>query len=240
MLNFTTFATEHKLLVSMRFFIFAYVVIFFLFSCEKESKTHDFKPINDTIQLAKNKPIIHAIGISLNEESAGFVKDWKEFQAFDTALRPYFAITQSNALLNASNLSQKAELLLESVRQPELQQPATISRFNLLTTECKRLADMADIKAIQPKEVTLQIQKIIEAYSALNAKLNSIVDIKKKEAEVQIDPDFQRILQKTPTLDTLTQTHTARPTVGKNQPLHPEKVNRLRQQKRSALLPKKR
>lgn len=184
--------------IKMKVFYWYFIIILLVVSCTKTKQQSDFKPVNDASLMAKNKPEINAIGVVLNDESASFVKDWVAYQEFDKTISPFYAITQSAALQNAVNLSQKADFLMESVRQPELQQPATLSRFNLLATECKRLADMADIKAITPEEVRQQIRKVLDAYSSVNAKINSLFYIKKMESELQLDPDFQKVLRQNP------------------------------------------
>lgn len=178
-------------------------VMILMYSCQSKSEKNDFKPVNDTLKLAKNKPIINAIGVVLNEESVAIVENWKEFQDFDQEISTYYAITPSAALLNAVSLNQKAESLLESIRQPELNNPSTLSRFNLLVTETKRLADMSTIKSLQPQEINSQIRKVLDAYSGVNAKLNAVFHVRKMENDVRLDPDFQRILNQPPRKDTV-------------------------------------
>jgi hypothetical protein len=91
-----------------------------------------------------------------------------------------------------------ASKLKDSLHFDILQSESVVSRFNLLDSECKRFADMSTITAIKPAEVSAQIKKILEAYSGINAKLNSVFAIDLMESEIQLDPDFQAILSRLP------------------------------------------
>jgi|GEM_PF-2235748 len=181
----------------MRTLFFLINILFFLFSCTQNQKKIDQDTSPDTL-IVQNKRNINAIGVTLNTEAQNFVKDWVEYVQFDTFITRFYAISNSEALHNAKDLSKMAGKLKDSLHFDILQSESVVSRFNLLDSECKRFADMSTITAIKPAEVSAQIKKILEAYSGINAKLNSIFVIDLMESEIQLDPDFQAILKQLP------------------------------------------
>lgn len=177
-----------------------FVIALISVSCKKNTLKTDNQQQKDTI-VVQNKRNINSIGYVLTPEAQEYVKDWEELQKFDAFITKYFAISNSDALQNAKELSELAFDLKDSNRFELLQDPSVAARLNILDTECKRLADMATITAIKPEEVSAQIKKILEAYSAVNSKFNSVLEIKDLESEIHLDPDFLAILSDVPEAD---------------------------------------
>jgi len=184
----------------MRNLFFLLNILFFLFSCTQNEKIIDQDTSPDTI-IVQKKRNINAIGVTLNPEAQIFIKDWAEYVQFDTFITRFYAISNSEALNHAKDLSRMAGKLKDSLHFDFLQSESVVSRFNLLDSECKRLADMYTITAIKPAEVSAQIKKILEAYSGINSKLNSVFAIESMESEIQLDPDFQTILNQLPEVE---------------------------------------
>jgi hypothetical protein len=176
-------------------------ILVLLVSCNGNGPKPETTETADTLAVVPNKRNINAIGMTLSPEAQEFVKDWTQYVQFDTFITRYFAISNSEALNNAKDLSKMATELKDSIHFDILQTESVATRFNILDNECKRLADMSNITAITPDEVSLQIKKILEAYSGVNAKLNSVLAVENLETELHLDPDFQAILTQTPEED---------------------------------------
>ena len=166
-------------------------------SCQKQKKTIGPQlNIKDTTQIGEKRNISN-IGIGLHYNAKKEVENWKEYNLVDAMLTRYFAISNAEALSNAKELSGLVTHLKDSIRDEKLNIPPLKARINVLHNECMRLNDMAIIPAISPEEVSIEIKKILEAYSAFNAKLNSIYAVNKIETELELDPDFIKILNDT-------------------------------------------
>ena len=180
----------------MRIYVFLFFTILFASCQQNKSDVLDVETKDSVVVL--NKKNINSIGVVLTPEAHEFTKDWVEYQQFDSFIMRFYAISNSEALQNSKDLSKMATQLKDSIRFTILQSQAVATRFNILESECKRLADMSSITAIKATEVSQQIKNILEAYSAVNAKLNSVLDIENLESELQLDPDFMSILNQVP------------------------------------------
>lgn len=169
----------------------------FVFSCSKQTKKSDTETsVSDTIKQSDKKNI-NSIGVSLRPNTKKEIAGWKEYQLVDAILTNYYAISNAEALSNAQELSSLVISLKDSIRNKKLMTPSVNARINILHNECQRLNDMASIPAITPKEVTATITNILEAFSGLNAKLNTLYAVRDMENELDLDPDFQKILNDT-------------------------------------------
>lgn len=179
------------------YFVLLLFSLVFVISCTKPAKKSDTKTsISDTINQSDKKNI-NRIGISLRPNTKKEIANWKEYQLVDAILTNYYAISNAEALINAQELSSLVINLKDSIRNEKLMTPSVNSRINILHNECLRLNDMASIPAITPEEITATVTNILEAFSSLNAKLNSLYAIRNIENELELDPDFQKILNDT-------------------------------------------
>ena len=64
------------------------------------------------------------------------------------------------------------------------------ARINILYNETLRLADMTTIPAIKADEVHQQTEKIIDAFSAVHAKINTVLSKKRFEDEIGVEITF--------------------------------------------------
>ena len=80
----------------------------------------------------------------------------------------------NEALLNSVELSVLAQQLRDSIRVEKLNIPEVKIRLNVLYTETLRLADMSTIPTITEQLVAKENNNIIEAFSALNLKINNM------------------------------------------------------------------
>ncbi|HIP48322.1 MAG TPA: hypothetical protein EYG92_05075 [Lutibacter sp.] len=150
-------------------------------------------PSIDTIKsiLKKNKKIKRIV---LKSNTKKELKNWKEYQLVDEILSKFNSISNEEALSNAKELSEFVTHLKDSITDKRLKSPPLKSRINILHNECLRLNDMAEIPAISTEEVSAEIDNIFEAYNAFNAKLNDIFKVRNMENELELDPDFESIL----------------------------------------------
>lgn len=158
------------------------IFIFLLFSCKKnEQKAEDSalnKPIRSSMIKAEN-PIVQ-----LNPASKELTDSWPEYQRFDDLIGQYEEISMNEALLNSVELSVLAQQLKDSIRVEKLNIPEVKIRLNVLYTETLRLADMSTIPTITEKLVAEENSNMIDAYSALNLKINNMNRREKLNSEI--------------------------------------------------------
>jgi len=161
------------------------IVIFSINACKKNEFANTK---NDTVALDTTKiedqKNIRSIGETLLPESKKKTTNWVEYQQLDELLTGFYSISPSEALNLSKELSTITQQLKDSVKIDRFKQPDIQIRINVLNNNVLRLNDMASIPAINPKEVNEEIQKILEAFSALNSKINNITNQEKLEAEL--------------------------------------------------------
>jgi len=137
----------------------------------KEQKTEEE---NNSIPMESStikseKPITR-----LNSKSEELVATWAEYQKFDELITQYQEISMNEALLNSVELSELALQLRDSIRVEKLDLPEVKIRLNVLYSETLRLADMSTIPTITEALVAQENNNVIDAYSALNLKINNM------------------------------------------------------------------
>jgi hypothetical protein len=180
----------------LRFILFI-SLLSLIFSCQRKTIENESTIVVDSIEVTSEK-IINAIGITLSPQAKQFTSQWEEYKQFDSFILQYYAISKSDAMLNAESLSSLASALTEKVPENYLNEPATQARFNILDSECKRLEDMSHIPVITDTEVKEQVTKVLNAYAAVNAKINTVFSVKDLQDEINLDPDFVALLKQHP------------------------------------------
>jgi len=122
--------------------------------------------------------------VPLNPKSKELVAPWPEYQKFAEFVGQYHEITMSDALLNSAELSVMAQQLKDSIRVESLKIPSIKMRLNVLYSETLRLADMATIPTITEAAVLKENNNVIQAFSALNLKINTINSMEKLNEEI--------------------------------------------------------
>jgi len=184
------------------YILFLSFLVLLLTTCKKQTSLVVEDAIEDTLQVEQKKTI-SSIGESLSPKAKSALKSWEEYQLVDQLLTRYYAISNAEALSNAVELSDLTQHLKDSIRDKQLETPSVRARLNLLYSESKRLEDMVEIPSIKPEEVVEEIKKILDAFSAVNAKFNSVYAVTELENELDLDPDFQAMIQ-TPSEETIT------------------------------------
>jgi len=148
------------------------IAISILFSCNNLNSKKDLNSDENKKQTSNIKTN-HTI-VGLTPKAQKMIQNWKEYQNINEYIQQYQQISINNSLLNAKHLSDLAQQLKDSISIEKLNIPSVKIRLNVLYNETLRLADMATINQITETEVIQENNNIINAYSALNIKLNNI------------------------------------------------------------------
>ncbi len=169
---------------------FLILLIFFCASCIKSEGNSNNNNLDniDSIQIDDKKEISN-IGETLLPESKKKVENWHEYQQLDQLLTNFYSISTNEALNLSQELSTTTKQLKDSLKIDRFKEPDVLIRINVLHNSALRLADMATIPNIDVKEVKVETKKILNAYSALNAKINNITKQEKLETELK---DFEK------------------------------------------------
>jgi len=162
-------------------FIFLFLISSVL-SCNKSISKKKQEIVRDSL-ISSTSKLNHPIA-KLNNKAMTLVANWDEYQNIDELLKQYQNISANLALLNAKELSVLARQLKDSIRVERLKIPSVKIRLNVLHNETLRLADMETIPSITEDEVTEENKNILNAYSALNLKINNIVNQENLNEEV--------------------------------------------------------
>ncbi len=136
---------------------------------EKKAEEEKAPVLIESSVIKSEKPITR-----LNSQSEELIGTWPEYQKFDELVSQYNEISMSDALLNSQELSELAKQLRDSIRVEKLNIPEVKIRLNVLYSETLRLADMSTIPTITEDLVTVENNNVINAYSALNLKINNM------------------------------------------------------------------
>jgi hypothetical protein len=155
-----------------------FLILFLLFStitaC-KNAKKNKAETQLETTKVTTEFKITNSLGETLNKDSRNLVEDWPEYKELDEIITNYYTITNDDALLKAKDLSNYAQQLRDSIRIDILDRSDVKIRLNVLYNTSLRLADMESIKTIKPEEIKTEVTNIINAFSAINSKINNIL-----------------------------------------------------------------
>jgi len=165
--------------------LFFFIIITGVTSCKQSdpniSKINSI--VADTIDI-EDKIDVRSIGETLLPGSKIKVENWNEYQQLDQFITTFYSISPTKALNLSKELSTITKQLKDSVSIERFTRPDIEIRINVLNNNALRLADMANISSINSEEVKMEIQSILDAFSALNAKINNITTQEKLETEL--------------------------------------------------------
>ena len=121
------------------------------------------------------------------------IDSWIEYENLTVFLQQYTSISPNDALNNSRELNYITKSIIDSVQPQFLETAAFKARLNLLYNETLRLYDMSSIPAIKATEVNHQVANILNAYSSVNFKINTILTQSELEKNIT-EPDFKRDL----------------------------------------------
>ena len=169
--------------VKMLYFL---ILVISISSCKKNESTfvNNDLDVLDTINIDDQKDI-RSIGETLLPDSKKKVENWSEYEQLDQLLTKFYSISPTEALNLSKELSTITQQLKDSVTIERFTYPDISIRINVLHNHTLRLIDMSTISSINSLEVKNEIQSILDAFSALNAKINNITKQEKLEKELE-------------------------------------------------------
>jgi len=153
-------------------------------SCNKEVEKTE---VNQSEISALRAVFEHSVSEVVSNDFQMQIADWNELNVLKNFLDRFIKASPKEVLSNSLELRDLIKLLKESKKSILFQNPSFETRVNILYNESLRLADMNTIPAITANEVNTQVDKILDAFSAVNAKINTIFSKKKFEDEIDID-----------------------------------------------------
>ncbi len=167
-------------------------IIFLSFSCQRTNKLHEVSKNTDSLKINYNR-IVNTIGETLIPKAKKEVSEWKEYSNVDEFMIKYYNISNMEALNYAKELSGLVQLMKDSIRIDKLKGLNMMARFNVLHNETLRLADMATIPSISNEEVKEEVGKIVEIYSSVNSKINTIYKAEELQNSLEVDTETPNI-----------------------------------------------
>lgn len=164
------------------------LIIFVLFFCVfigckknvQQTKENLKKP---ELNIATNYPKPDALNL-YSEKNLSY---WKEYETLASFFKIYDKISLNEALNNAIELKGLVKKLKDSIKPKILDNNAFKTRVNVLENEVLRLVDMSYIPAIKSEEINTQVLKVIEVFSSLNQKINTLYSQKRFEDAINVD-----------------------------------------------------
>lgn len=163
-------------------------------SCKPDKK--NIETTNDSIDSLEHQDVnVSSIGITLSPKAKQETETWLEYQMIQSKINGYNKVTKSQALLNAIELAELVENASDTIEVNKLDRPDIKIRFNVLRNHALRLDDMSTISKISEEEVMDEVKSILDAFSALNEKINIIYKIEEYEQELDIVSEKVEIIE---------------------------------------------
>ena len=168
--------------------IFILLFAFFLVvSCKnKEIDTNKNTVERPNASVAKT----HRVSTTIRTIFKPEIEDWETYRNVDDFINRFKKASANEVLSNALELEDLIKKVKDTVKPRVLMSPALNARINVLYNESLRLSDMTLIPAITAEEVHEQTDKVLKAFSSLNAKINTVLLKKRFEEAIDIDADF--------------------------------------------------
>lgn len=179
----------------MRFFIFLLFIALFI-SCEGKQEKAAIIINKSEFSTAQKQSQIVALTSNVTRK----IDDWQEYASVKDFLIQYRSISPNEALNNSKELNDLVKVMKDSIKPDFLESNSFNARINLLHNETLRLFDMSSISSIKSEEVNQQVTKVMEAFSSVNSKINTLVLQADLDAQVN-DPNFKRIKKDSLTME---------------------------------------
>lgn len=167
---------------------FLLVIVFLTISCDRNKKVEEVVQVVDTLIVDESR-IVNSIGETLVPNARRNLQAWKAYNNVDEFMIKYYNVSKLEALNNAKELSDLVKVMIDSIKIEKLDKINVIARFNVLYNETLRLADMATISSITEDEVKDEVKKIIDLYSSVNSKINTIYKAEELQENLDIDTE---------------------------------------------------
>ena len=164
----------------MKYIIYSICALFFL-SCN-DGKINSKQAIKKP-QLSQIKKHVKISKIHAKYQTE--IEEWQEYENLSVFLNQFASISPNDALNNSRELNDLAKNLVDSLKPVIFETPAFSARVNLLYNQTLRLFDMSSIPAIKANEVNNHIDKVLNAFSSINSKINTT--LKQRELELSVE-----------------------------------------------------
>ena len=164
----------------MKYIIYSICALFFL-SCN-DGKINSKQAIKKP-QLSQIKKHVKISKIHAKYQPE--IEEWQEYENLSVFLNQFATISPNDALNNSRELNDLAKNLVDSLKPVIFETPAFNARVNLLYNQTLRLFDMSSIPAIKANEVNNHIDKVLNAFSSINSKINTT--LKQRELELSVE-----------------------------------------------------
>lgn len=167
-------------------YLYILLLLLLVISCgDKQEKEVVVKTAKPLMSLVTKHNATKSVAPKFLNDVAG----WQKLKLVDSFFVNYRNISPNEALNNAVELKDLVKSLNDSI--PKKFNIASFkARVNVLYNETLRLADLKDIPAIKATEVNVQVDKTIEAFSAVNIKVNTILQKQRFEDLIDVDVSF--------------------------------------------------
>jgi hypothetical protein len=177
-----------------RHILYILLITVLLTSCKPE--TNGVDETEGTLEVAQDEDAtISSIGITLSTKSKQETDVWMTYQMVQSKINGYYSVTKSQALQNARELADLVKNASDSIKIEKLDRPDIKIRFNVLFNHALRLDDMSTINKISDDEVMNEVTSILNAFSAINEKINVIYKIEQYEEELEITSEKTEFLE---------------------------------------------
>lgn len=164
----------------MKYIIYSICALFFL-SCN-DGKINSKQAIKKP-QLSQIKKHVKISKIHAKYQTE--IEEWQEYENLIVFLNQFASISPNDALNNSRELNDLAKNLVDSLKPVIFETPAFNARVNLLYNQTLRLFDMSSIPAIKANEVNNHVDKVLNAFSSINSKINTT--LKQRELELSVE-----------------------------------------------------
>ncbi|MDC0870860.1 hypothetical protein OAP87_05825 [Flavobacteriaceae bacterium] len=164
----------------MKYIIYSICALFFL-SCN-DGKINSKQAIKKP-QLSQIKKHVKISKIHVKYQTE--IEEWQEYENLIVFLNQFASISPNDALNNSRELNDLAKNLVDSLKPVIFETPAFNARVNLLYNQTLRLFDMSSIPAIKANEVNNHVDKVLNAFSSINSKINTT--LKQRELELSVE-----------------------------------------------------
>lgn len=145
--------------------------------------------VNSQDSLIVEDRISKQLGETLMPSAKLDLQQWNEYNNVDDFILKFYSTSSLEALSNAQELADLVKLMKDTIRVDKIDELSVIARFNVLYNETLRLADMAKISSIKKEEVKEEVGKILDLYSALNSKINTIYKAEEVQNSIEVDTE---------------------------------------------------
>ena len=168
-------------------YCFLLFILFLNFSCSRTKTVKEV--VNSQDSLIVEDRISKQLGETLIPSAKLDLQQWNEYNNVDDFILKFYSTSSLEALSNAQELADLVKLMKDTIRVDKIDELSVIARFNVLYNETLRLADMAKISSIKKEEVKEEVGKILDLYSALNSKINTIYKAEEVQNSIEVDTE---------------------------------------------------